>query len=89
MAEAARASQGAPIGQRLENYQRRPIFARMTNLPDQIRSAILDLINRCRERGSVALDELNPVLARHPDLDSDDIEGVFALIVENGLRIEE
>ncbi|MBZ9844825.1 MULTISPECIES: RNA polymerase sigma factor region1.1 domain-containing protein [unclassified Mesorhizobium] len=82
-------AQGAAIGQRLENYPRRPISARMTNLPDQIRSAILDLIGRCQERGSVTLDELNLVLARHHDLDSDDIDGVFALIVDSDLRIEE
>ena len=89
MAQAARATQGAAINQNLENCPPCPISARMTNPPDQIRSAILDLIDRCREHGLVTLDELNSVLAHHHDWGSYDIEDVFALIAGSGLQVEE
>lgn len=59
------------------------------DLPEHIRNAILVLIDRSRERGSITLEELNFGLPHDYDWASGDIESVFAMIATEGLRIEE
>ncbi|MGX5843958.1 RNA polymerase sigma factor region1.1 domain-containing protein [Mesorhizobium sp. ArgA1] len=58
-------------------------------LPEHIRNAILVLIDRYRERGSITLDEVNFGLPHDYGWASADIENVFELITAGGLRIEE
>ncbi|UVK39486.1 hypothetical protein LHFGNBLO_000866 [Mesorhizobium sp. AR10] len=57
-------------------------------LPENVRNAILALIDQHQERGSITVDELNAAFPNAYYASSRDIEDALQLITEAGLQIE-
>ncbi|AZO40576.1 hypothetical protein EJ076_05275 [Mesorhizobium sp. M7D.F.Ca.US.005.01.1.1] len=57
-------------------------------LPENVRNAILALIDQYQQRGVITVDELNAAFPNAYHCSSRDIEDALQLIAEGGLQIE-